>query len=95
MSVQLPASRRSSKSVGAAGVGLLVTLVIFVGVFVTFLVAPLVALLVAYLGYTVMKPRAARPAPAAAAGDDDGDADRPDHAARADLPAHGFGAGTR
>jgi phosphate/sulfate permease len=93
MSVQLPASRRSSRSVGAAGVGLLVTLVIFVGVFVTFLVAPLVALLVAYLGYTVMKPRAARPAPAPAAGD--GDPDQPDHAARADLPAHGFGAGTR
>ncbi|NHC25299.1 hypothetical protein G6553_19235 [Nocardioides sp. IC4_145] len=93
MSVRTPASGRSSKSVGAAGVGLLVTLVIFVGVFVTFLVAPLVALLVAYLGYTVMKPRAARPGPAPAAGS--GDPDQPDHADRADVPAHGFGAGTR
>jgi hypothetical protein len=93
MSVQLPASRRSSRSVGAAGVGLLMTLVIFVGVFVTFLVAPLVALLVAYLGYTVMKPRAARPGTAPVA--DSGDPDQPDPAGRADLPAHGFGAGTR
>lgn len=88
MSVQQPAPRRSSTSVGSAGIGLLVTLVIFVGVFMTFLVAPLIALALAFLGYTVMKPRSGRPA--APAGGDGADGHP-----RADLPAHGFGAGTR
>ncbi|MDN4159865.1 hypothetical protein [Nocardioides abyssi] len=86
--MQMPANGRPSKSVGAAGVGLLVTLVIFVGVFVTFLVAPLVALVLAYLGYTVMRPRSGRPAPAT-------DGVDPGHPDRGELPAHGFGAGTR
>lgn len=60
MSVQTTASRPAGKSVGAAGVGVILTLLIFVVVFVTFLVAPLVALFLAYLGYTIMRPRASR-----------------------------------
>jgi hypothetical protein len=60
MSVPATPSRPTSKSVGAAGVGLIVTLAIFVVVFLTFLIAPLVALLLAFLGYTVMRSRGSR-----------------------------------
>ncbi|MCW2844928.1 MAG: hypothetical protein JWN22_2844 [Nocardioides sp.] len=82
MSVPATPSRPASKSVGAATLGLIATLAIFVAVFVTFLVAPLVALLLAYLAYTVMRSRAGRSAQAT--GPDD-----------APTQAHGFGAGTQ
>ncbi|MEV7430159.1 MULTISPECIES: hypothetical protein [unclassified Nocardioides] len=88
MSVQRSAPKPGGTSVGAAGVGLVVTLLVFVVVFVTFLVAPLVALLLAFLVYTVMRPRSGRTpaAPALTAGADAG----------AQPPAaHGFGAGAR
>lgn len=82
MSVQTSASRPAGKSVGAAGVGLVVTLAIFVVVFLAFLIAPLLALGVAFLAYTVMRPRANRTqssGPAAAPG----------------QASHGFGAGAQ
>lgn len=82
MSVQTSASRPAGKSVGAAGVGLVVTLAIFVLVFLAFLIAPLLALGVAFLAYTVMRPRANRTqssGPGAAPG----------------QSAHGFGAGAQ
>jgi hypothetical protein len=44
MSVNAFGSRPAGKSVGAAGVGLVVTLAIFVVVFVAFLIAPLILL---------------------------------------------------
>ena len=78
MSVEA-ASARPRKSAGAAGLGTVLTLIIFIGVFVTFLVAPLIALGVAYLAWTVMKPREK-----AAAGP-----------AAADRPTHSFGAGAQ
>ena len=82
MSVQTSASRPAGKSVGAAVVGLVVTLAVFVGVFLAFLVAPLLLLAVAFLGYTVMRPRADRhraTGPASASG----------------VSTHGFGAGAQ
>lgn len=81
MSVQASPSRPATKSVGAAFVDLVLTLVILVVVFLTFLIAPLVALAVAYLGYTVLRPRANRP--------------RTTGPGQPDKAAHGFGAGTR
>lgn len=60
MSVNTFSARPARKSVGAAGVGLLVTLAIFVVVFVAFLIAPLILLGVAFLAYLVMRPRQAR-----------------------------------
>lgn len=82
MSVQTSASRPAGKSVGAATVGLVVTLVVFVAVFLAFLVAPLLLLGVAFLGYTVMRPRADKKTasgPASASG----------------VSNHGFGAGAQ
>ena len=71
MSVQTSASRPAGKSVGAATVGLVVTLLIFVGVFLAFLIAPLLLLGVAFLGYLIMRPRSDQhqsSGPASAAG---------------------------
>jgi hypothetical protein len=82
MSVQTSASRPAGKSVGAAGVGLIVTLVIFVVAFLAFLIAPLLALALAFLGYTVMRPRANRT-------ESSGPSSSPGAA------AHGFGAGAQ
>ena len=82
MSVQTSASRPAGKSVGAATVGLVVTLIIFVGVFLAFLIAPLILLGVAFVGYMIMRPRADRATssgPAASSG----------------VSNHGFGAGTQ
>lgn len=61
MSVNAFASRPAGKSIGAAGVGLIATLAIFVVVFVAFLVAPLILLGVAFIAYLVMRPRQTRP----------------------------------
>lgn len=60
MSINAFSSRPAGKSVGAAGVGLIVTLAIFVVAFVAFLIAPLILLGVAFLAYLVMRPRQAR-----------------------------------
>ena len=60
MSINAFSSRPVGKSVGAAGVGIIVTLAIFVVVFVAFLIAPLLLLGVAFLAYLVMRPRPAR-----------------------------------
>lgn len=60
MSVNAFSSRPAGKSVGAAGVGLIVTLAIFVVVFVAFLIAPLILLGLAFIAYLVMRPRQQR-----------------------------------
>ena len=84
MSVQTSASRPAGKSVGAATLGLLVTLAIFVVVFLAFLVAPLILLALAGLVYLVVRPRAARTSTASGSG-----------VASSETTAHGFGAGTQ
>ncbi|MBB6627268.1 hypothetical protein H5V45_08030 [Nocardioides sp. KIGAM211] len=84
MSGSATPSRPATKSVGAAGVGLVATLAIFVVVFVLFLVAPLVALLLAFVVYAVMRSRDSRPAGTPADGQ-----------APPDPAPHGFGAGAR
>lgn len=82
MSVQTSASRPTGRSAGAATVGLLVTLAVFVVVFLAFLIAPLILLGVAYFAWVVMRPRAQRP--------------RTSGPAQGTTEAfHGFGAGTR
>ncbi len=81
MTINAFSSRPAGKSVGAAGVGLIVTLAIFVVVFVAFLIAPLVLLGVAFLAYLVMRPRQARTEVVR-----DGDSS---------IAPGGFGAGTR
>ncbi len=82
MSVNAFGSQPMGKSVGAAGVGMIVTLAIFVVVFVAFLIAPLIVLALAFLAYLVMRPRQTR---AGAPGED----------ADAGSSPTGFGAGTR
>lgn len=57
MSLQMGSSRPATKSVGAAVVGMILTLGILVVALISFLIAPLVALGVAYLAYAVMRPR--------------------------------------
>jgi hypothetical protein len=84
MSVQASSSRSATKSIGAAFVDLLITLLVFIVMLLTFLIAPLVALALGYLAFVVWKPRA-KGASRAAAGP--GDRHRPG-------AAHGFGAGT-
>lgn len=82
MSVQTTVPRPASKSVGAAMLGVAVTLTLFVVLFMTFLLAPLVLFAAALVGYLVMRPRAAR---------------RP-RSAPAVMPSsisHDFGAGTQ
>ncbi len=58
MSVQTAVSRPAGKSVGAAVLGLLATLVAFLLVLMTFLVAPLALFAIAALTYLVLRPRA-------------------------------------
>lgn len=82
MSVQTSASRPAGKSVGAATVGLLLTLVVFVGVFLAFLIAPLILLGVALVVYLAVRPRGGKTStsgPGSASG----------------VSNHGFGAGTQ
>jgi hypothetical protein len=83
MPLQASPSRPAAKSIGAAFVDILLTLVILVVALLTFLIAPLVALGVAYLAYALMRPRGKKKA-AAAAGSQPGTA----------TSSHGFGAGT-
>lgn len=89
MTVQTSPSRPPTKSVGAAFVGILLTLAIFATVMLSFLIAPLVVLLGAYLVFAMFrgrgKKRPAEPAPGAP----DGSAAPVSH-----RPAsHGFGSG--
>jgi len=65
MTVQAAAGRPVGKTSGAAGLGAVLQLGIFVVVVVTFLVAPLLALAVAFLVYTVMRGRGEAERPAA------------------------------
>jgi hypothetical protein len=85
MSVQASPSRPAAKSIGAAFVDILLTLVILVVVLLSFLIAPLLALAVAYLVYAVMRPRGKKKAAAAAA---------PGAQPGRTAAPHGFGAGT-
>lgn len=93
MSLQMGSSRPATKSVGAAVVGMFLTLAILVIALLSFLIAPLVALGVAYLAYSVMRPRsnkkrtAQTPAPPSTPG-------QPESPGRAAHGAFGFGAGT-
>ncbi|MCW2772461.1 MAG: hypothetical protein JWN91_787 [Nocardioides sp.] len=82
MSVQASSSRPATKSIGAAVVDLILTLVILVVTFLAFLIAPLLALGVAYLCYAAMRPRAKKRTGSAP------------HATASDTATHGFGAGT-
>jgi hypothetical protein len=86
-------SRPATKSVGAAVVGLVLTLVILVVAMLSFLIAPLVALGVAYVVYAVMRPRSnKRPRPDQAVHPDTPGLTEP--TGRASHNAFGFGAGT-
>ena len=80
MSVQATSSRPGGKSAGAAGLGALLQLGVFLVVVVAFLVAPLLALAIAFLVYTVMRAR--------------GEAKRRS-AGSADVPTTGFGSGAQ
>ncbi|MBC7631258.1 hypothetical protein [Aeromicrobium sp.] len=82
MSVQTSASRPAGKSVGAATVGLVITLTIFVVVFLAFLLAPMILLGVAFLAYVIMRPRA-----------DKSTSTGPSQATG--MASHGFGSGTQ
>ncbi len=82
MSVQTSASRLGGKTVGAAVLGLIVTLAVFVTVVVVFLLAPLVLFGLALVAYAVLRPRGATAAPRGPV-------------PTSDVPAHDFGAGTR
>lgn len=80
MSVQTTTTRPAGKSGGAAALGILVTLGIFVVVFMAFLVAPLLALLIAFLGYLALRPRQAK-------------AEQPGVVGAPAPVSHGFGSG--
>ena len=84
MSVQASSPRRATKSVGAAFVGLLITLVLCTAVLLAFLIAPLVALALAYLAFVLWRPRSKKNAAPAAPGE---------QSQRTGAVAHGFGAG--
>ncbi len=83
MAVQV-STARPGKSVGAAAVGVVVTLLVFVAVFIGFLIAPLLVLLLAFLAWSVVRARGERDAPATAGprGTDE-------------AWIHGFGTGAR
>lgn len=93
MSLQMGSSRPATKSVGAAVVGMVVTLVILVVALLSFLIAPLVALAVAYLAYAVMRTRSnnKRTVTPASPTSTAGHTESPGRAAHG---AFGFGAGT-
>ena len=84
MALQVSTSAPNGKSVGAAAIGVVATLVVFVAVFIGFLIAPLLVLLLAFLGWSATRSRGER------AGGGASPAHVDDEAA-----AHGFGTGTR
>lgn len=83
MSVPTSPSRPAVKSIGAAFVDIMLTLVVLVVVILSFLIAPILALAVAYLVYLAMRPRGKK----RAAG---GSTSQPGTA----VAPHGFGAGS-
>jgi threonine/homoserine/homoserine lactone efflux protein len=87
MSVQASSPRRATKSIGAAFVELLITLVICIAILLAFLIAPLVALGLAYLVYVVWRGRGSKKNAAPAAPGE------PQQQRSAGV-AHGFGSGT-
>ena len=89
MTVQASPSRPASKSVGAAFVGILLTLSIFAVVMLSFLIAPLVVLLGAYLAFLMFRSRKKRDAAAPV----DGAHPAIGPGAQAPRPTHGFGTG--
>jgi hypothetical protein len=82
MAVQTSAARPGGRSLGAATVGLVVTLVGLVVVLVSFLLAPLALLGVALVAYLLLRPRSGRTSTSG-------------RGAAPAVPRHGFGAGTR
>lgn len=93
MSLQMGSSRPATKSVGAAVVGMVLTLAILVVAMLSFLIAPLVALGLAYLAYAVMRPRSTKKRTA----DPSAPASAPGHTESPGRAAHGaigFGSGT-
>ncbi len=92
MSLQTGSSRPATKSIGAAFVGLVLTLVILVVAMLSFLIAPLVALGVAYLAYAVMRPRSNK-RPKSDQPAQPGTGAHPE-AGRGSSGTFGFGAGT-
>lgn len=87
MTVQASPTRPASKSVGAAFVGILLTLGIFAVVMLSLLIAPLVVLLGAYLVFLMFRSRK-KSSPAAPADGAVHPGGQP-----ATRPTHGFGAG--
>lgn len=87
MSMQASSPRRATKSIGAAFVEMLITLVICIAVLLAFLIAPLVALALAYLAYVVWRPRSGRKNAAPAAPGEES------QQRRSAGVAHGFGSG--
>lgn len=95
MSMQASPSRPAAKSVGAAFVDIVLTLVILVVVLLSFLIAPLLALAVAYLVYAALRPRGRKRADAGpAAPGQPGQAALAGRAQPRAGAAHGFGTGT-
>lgn len=87
MSMHVSSSRPATKSIGAALVGVVLTLVILVVVLLSFLIAPLLALGVALLAYLAIRPRAQRRASRAGGTRQPAGTDQP-------RSAFGFGAGS-
>ncbi|MEN8704941.1 MAG: hypothetical protein ABF306_02280 [Nocardioides marinisabuli] len=84
MALQVSNGGPGGKSVGAATIGIVVTLLVFVAVFIGFLIAPLLVLLLAFLGWSAARARGERGSgPGSTAHTDD------------EAAAHGFGTGTR
>lgn len=87
MALQVSKGGPGGKSVGAATIGIVVTLLVFVAVFIGFLIAPLLVLLLAFLGWSAARARGER---GSGPGSTGSAAHTDDEAA-----AHGFGTGTR
>ena len=90
MSMQASSPRRATKSIGAAFIELLITLVICTAVLLAFLIAPLVALALAYLAYVVWRPRSKGARPGISAVAPSGESAQQQRSAGV---AHGFGSG--
>jgi hypothetical protein len=93
MSMHASSTRPAAKSIGAAFVDVVLTLVILVVVFLTFLIAPLVALALAYLAYAVIRPRGKKK-PVARPGQSGSPGQPRSPGQSGQAAAYGFGAGT-
>lgn len=95
MTVQASPSRPPTKSVGAAVLGILLTLAIFATVMLSFLIAPLVVLLGAYFIYAMFRGRKKKSdAPPAGAAQPGQPGTHPGTQSAPPRSSHGFGAGT-